>query len=183
MPDGAESIGMKNLKFQLPPGDLLTAMGAAIARQAHLDHMLRMTTKTIRGVSVPIGLRAVPKKTSSMWLRRSVQRLAKKRLGDGAALKQLMDLLERCELATEKRNRFAHAMFAGMVDESNASLMLNNDDKWVPLPAVAAVYALADELEALAFEVNHARLQGFLAQALKARAAESTVERSDGKDH
>jgi hypothetical protein len=61
-------------------------------------------------------------------------------------------------------------MFAGMMD-AKQYFMLTESNDWEPLPKVSDLDATAVELVALADEVNHARLEGFLHEALNDKRA------------
>ena len=63
---------------------LLEALGKIALRHAHLDHILRMTTKTLGEVSVQQALDATAFESSSA-LRDRIRKLAKSKLGEGSA--------------------------------------------------------------------------------------------------
>jgi hypothetical protein len=98
--------------FHIPEDPaLLAAFGTVGLRHSQLDHMLRMTIKSLSGVSIPEAMDATMFQGSKM-LRSRITKLAKSRLGEGKAFIQLQALLERCRRATEKRNALIHNVWA-----------------------------------------------------------------------
>jgi hypothetical protein len=65
--------------------DLLRALATVGIRHTHLDHMLRMTIKTLTNVTPREALDATSV-TGSAALRKRIWKLAKARLGDGPLL-------------------------------------------------------------------------------------------------
>ena len=94
------------------PGDheLWEAIGLVAIRHAQLDHMLRMTVKSVEGLSVKEALDATDLQ-GSKELRERVRRLIKKKLGEGSALVRIDALLARCRRVTQKRNELLHSMW------------------------------------------------------------------------
>jgi hypothetical protein len=72
--------------------DLLRALATVGIRHTHLDHMLRMTIKTLTNVTPREALDATSV-TGSAALRKRIWKLAKTRIGDGTALVRLEALL------------------------------------------------------------------------------------------
>src|ERR1700730_15678142 len=74
----------------------LQAFGRVTIVHAQLDHILRMTIKTLAGITIEVAMDATEREPSSL-LRERIRKLAKARLGEGAALLQLQALMERCK--------------------------------------------------------------------------------------
>jgi hypothetical protein len=74
----------------------------------HLDHILRMLIKTLAEVTVEVALNAT-ETDGSAALRDRIKKLAKQRLGEGAALLGVQDMVERCSRVTERRNTLIHS--------------------------------------------------------------------------
>lgn len=144
--------------------DLLAAIGRVTVRHTQLDYMLRMAIKSLLKVRVQEALDATVR-TGSAELRRRVLRLAKHKLGDGRPYVELEALIERCRRATEKRNVLVHAMFAGNLD-TEQYYVRTEDHQWEAPPSADELVNLSRELLMLANEVNFARLEGFLHEAL-----------------
>lgn len=160
-----EQSPMRMMKFHVPDDPaLLAVLGTISLCHSHLDHVLRMMIKTLTEVTVEEALDATVFEGSAS-LRNRIKKLAKRRLGDGTALVQLQALLERCRRATEYRNDLIHSIWAQDADGGDAAVRTGDHD-WKPLPTIDELDALSDELRSLAYELNTARLDGFLSEAL-----------------
>jgi hypothetical protein len=152
--------------FHIPDNPaLLQAVGVVALRHAHLDHTLKMTIKTLTGVSVGEALAATEYESSSS-LRDRIRRLAKRAIGDGTALVRLQALMTRCKSATEKRNELMHSIWGRELD---GDPQVRGSDGWRPLPTVEELETLARSIKSLTFELNNERLEGFLAEAMKSK--------------
>jgi hypothetical protein len=155
--------------FHVPADkDLLAAYGEVTLRHEHLNHVLRMTIKTIAGLEVDEALNATVHDSSSQ-LRERIRKLARQRLGEGEPLLKVQALLERCRRATDRRNDLVHSVWAKELD--GEAVRRNNDLRWQRLPTVDELHSLCQEVLALTNELNQVRLEGFLHQALTKRAA------------
>ena len=90
---------------------LLAAFGEIALRHEHMNHILKMTIKTLAGIT-PAEALAATKYESSRQLRDRIKRLARKTLGEGATLLKLQALVHTCEALTEKRNNLVHGFWA-----------------------------------------------------------------------
>jgi len=166
-------------KMMMPymPDDpaLLAAIGKVAIRHGLLHHILRMAVKTIADVTVDEGIAATEGQTFVDVARR-VRKLAKQRLGDGAALVKLDALLERFRRANRRRNDLLHALWAQELD-GNPQVRTQGPD-WSPIPKASDLDALAEEMEQLTSEMNHARIEGWLKDALSATPSPSPSGRS-----
>ena len=159
----ANSNNSRMISFYIPQdAGLLGALGIIALRHAHLDHILRMTIKTLSNVSVQEALDATEFESSS-GLRRRIRKLARLKLGEGKALIKLQALLERCSRATKRQNELIHNIWARELD--GEPLMRTNDHNWKSPPTIEELNALSEELTVLTNELNDARLSGFLAEA------------------
>jgi hypothetical protein len=147
------------------PGDrdLWEAIGLVAIRHAQLDHMLRMTVKTIEGLSVKEALDATDRQ-SSRELRTRVRSLVKKRIGEGPTLVRIDALLTRCRKATDKRNELLHSMWG--TNQDGVPVTIGGDHLLRSAPMVSELKSVADEIAELASEINEIRLYGFLKAAL-----------------
>lgn len=147
------------------PGDekLLASIGRIAIFHGHLDHILRMTVKSLAGVSIREALDATARQGSGE-LRKRVRQLARKRLGEGAVLVKIDAILERSRQATEKRNELLHGLWAQELD--GGAVVRTEDHQFIAPPTVDELDALADELASIGKELNIARLDGFLKVAL-----------------
>ena len=155
------------IMFHIPENPkILEALGTITLQHGHLDHILRMTIKTLGEVNVQQALDATAFEGSAV-LRERIRKLAKLKLGEGNALLQLQALLERCRRATEKRNDLIHNIWARELDGDPQ--VRTKDHNWKPIPTIDELEVLSKELGLLINELNSARLDGFLSKAITAR--------------
>ena len=151
--------------FSLPDDPaLLAAVGRVAIRHGQLDHVLRMMVKTLTGITIEEALDATERQGSAA-LRGRVRKLAKQKLGEGEALVRLDALLARAGRVTKRRNELLHSLWAHQLD--GQGVMRGDDGKWYDHPAIAELDALVSSLEEVAWELNGARLEGFLKEALE----------------
>ena len=122
-----------------------------------------MTIKTLEGIT-PEQAMEKTKRIGSAKLRKWIRREALKVLGEGDAFDQLQALLSRCRDLTERRNDVIHGTIGKELD--GEPQMRSEDNRWGPLPSTSELDALAEEIRVLLYEINDARLTGFLAHAL-----------------
>jgi hypothetical protein len=158
----------KMMTFHVPTDrDLLAAIGEVALRHEHLNHILRMTIKTLARLDVAEALDATAYDSTSQ-LRERIKKLARQRLGEGEPLLKLHALLERCKRATERRNNLVHSVWGKELDGEPA--LRGSAEEWRPLPTTAELQDLAENLSQLTLQLNEARLEGFLHQALTQKA-------------
>jgi hypothetical protein len=158
------------MMFHVPEDPaLLAAFGEVTLRHEHLSHILRMTIKTLAGLSVEEALDATAFDGASV-LRERLRKHARQRLGEGPALVKVQALVERCRRATDKRNAYVHSVWAQELD--GQAKRRDSGNGWLPIPTVQELQALSQELLVLTQELNHARLEGFIHEALVARNAQ-----------
>lgn len=154
----------KMMSFHVPQDrDLLAEIGEVALRHEHLNHILRMTIKTLARLDVNEALDATAYDSSSQ-LRDRIKKLARQRLGEGEPLLKLQALLERCKRATEKRNDLVHSVWGKELDGEPARK--GSGHEWRPLPTTTELHDLAEDLAGLTSQLNEARLEGFLHVAL-----------------
>ena len=152
------------ITFHVPPDrKLLAAFGELALRHEHLNHILRMTIKTLADLRPDEALGATAY-DGSRQLRGRIRKLARQRLSEGAPLLKLQALLERCRHATDRRNELMHWIWAKELD--GEAMRLGPDHKSYPLPSLNDLKRLSSEIESLTTELNVARLKGFLFEAL-----------------
>jgi len=146
--------------------ELLAAFGEMALRHEHLSHILRMTIKTICRLRPDEALDATVY-DGSRQLRERIRKLARQRLGEGEALLKLQALLERCSRATNRRNEIMHGIWPRDLDGD--PFRSGTGQTQLPLPTVADLMAVTEELKELTRTLNSARLDGFLSEALSIR--------------
>ena len=154
----------KMITFHVPDDkELLAAFGEIALRHEHLNHILRMTIKSLADLT-PAEALAATKYEGSRQLRNRIRKIARKRLGEGTPLLKLQAILTNCEKLTNKRNELVHGLWAQELDgEAHVRDAYGNSH---PLPTSQELLELAKEIEQLTGHLNSERLQGFLKQAL-----------------
>ncbi len=153
------------MTFHVPQDkDLLAAIGKVALRHEHLNHIFRMTLKTLARLEIEEALDATAYDSTSQ-IRDRIKKLARQRLGEGAPLLKLQALLERCKRATEKRTDLIHGVWGQELDGLPARK--GSGQEWRPPPTTTETEDLAAEIMQLTDELNEARLSGFLHEALQ----------------
>lgn len=148
--------------------ELLAAFGEVALRHEHMNHILKMTIKSLAGLTPAEALAATEYEGSSQ-LRERIKKIARKRLGEGTPLLKLQAILANCKKLTEKRNDLVHGLWAQELDgEAHVRGAFGNTR---PLPTAQELRALGKEIERLTNHLNKERLEGFLMQALSEREA------------
>jgi hypothetical protein len=157
----------KFVRFHVPEDQaLLAAFGEMSLRHEHMNYILKMTIKTLAGITLAQAL-AETKYKGSRQLRNRIKTLARKALGNGAARLTLQALLHTCEALTEKRNNLVHGFCAKELGgEARLSDAHGNQR---PLPTVDDLHALAKAIESHTQRLNLERRHGFLAKILEKR--------------
>lgn len=152
------------MTFYMPedPEFLQAAARVSIAH-SHLDYALRMCVKTFANVAIEEALGATEYEGSRL-LRDRVRKLGRMRLGEGQPLIKLQAMLRRCEAVADRRNALIHNIVA--VEEGGEPQIRTANNTWAPLPKATDLSELSDAITKLTNEINHARLNGFIAEAL-----------------
>jgi hypothetical protein len=152
--------------MELPDDEHLRAVGAVSIRHGHLHHTLRMTIKTILDLSVADAMLATHRQSTSE-LGKRVLSDGKKRISDPRAMAMLQAIINRAHLANDRRNKILHSLWSMRAD--GVRTMKDDPLIYIPEPSVAELTNLAHEILGIVQELNHARLRGFLAEAVKAK--------------
>ncbi len=142
---------------------LMAAVGKEALRHGQLDYVLRMTVKSILKLSIRDALDATDRQ-GSHGLRDRVRKLAKQKFGEGETLVRLDALLARSRRATANRNEVLHSLWARKAGKP----IIRDDDGYAfrQIPTVTELEKMADDLAEAASELNDARMNGFLKEAL-----------------
>lgn len=151
---------------------LLAAFGEVALRHEHMNHILKMTIKSLTDVT-PAEAIAATMFESSTQLRERVRKIARKRLGEGTALVKLQAIVANCKRLTEKRNELVHGLWARELDGEAHVRDAYGEER--PLPTVEDLKDLARELEQLTNHLNFERLEGFLKTALETKRSASSA--------
>ena len=148
---------------ELPDTAHLESIGKITVWHGQLDHVLRLTVKSIRKISVIQAMDATARQ-GSHELRQRVRKLALKEFGEGETLVRLDAFLRRAQKATDRRNKTVHRFWAR---DPDGDLLAGDDDHTLGAPpCVAELDTVANELRTVLLELNTARLEGFLNEAL-----------------
>ncbi len=142
---------------------LLAAVGKIALRHGQLDYVLRMTVKSIQSLSIREALDATERQ-GSHDLRKRVRKLAKQKFGESETLVRLDALINKSRRATDRRNELLHNLWSYDMDRN--PVIRDDDHTFRPAPNIAELNTVADEFAAVALELNVARLNGFLKEAL-----------------
>lgn len=143
----------------------MAAIGSIPIRHGQLDYCLKLTIKNILGVSIREAVDGTYRQQSSE-LRKRIKTMAKQKFGEGETFLKLEALLNRASMATEKRNKILHSLFAYELD--GAPVIRNDDHSFGPFPNIPELSAISNELATITTELNEARTEegGFLKEAL-----------------
>ena len=158
-------MSVRMIIFHVPNNDeLLRAFGEVTLRHEHLVHILKMTIKSLTNLTPEEALDATEFNGAGM-LRGRIKKLAHKKLGDGEPYLKLCAMLTRAKRLSERRNELVHGLWAEDIDDGPGLMHVHGQLE--PLPTVAQLEELSEQLKALTKEFNEARLEGFLKEALE----------------
>jgi hypothetical protein len=153
--------------FDIPQDkDLLAAFGEVALRHEHMNHILKMTIKSLADITMEEAL-AATKYESSRQLRQRIKKLAKQKLGEGSPLLKIQAIINNCEQLTNKRNEFVHGLWVRELDGEAYVRDAFGENRL--LPTVQELTELAKEIEELTKKLISAKSEGFLHQALSER--------------
>jgi hypothetical protein len=151
----------------LPDETLQAAVGRIAIRHGQLDHILRLLLESIDDITLEEA-RARTKSMTSGLLCQCVRRAAKAALGEADAFRQLDALLTAAAGATEQRNRLMHGLCT--IGQDDGQRHRARADRPGQVPTLPELDALAERLDVVAEQLDHARRHGFLNEALQQRA-------------
>ncbi len=162
-----ETSKPKMMTFDIPDDPKqLQAWGEVMLRHSHLDCSLRVSIKTLTGVAIREAVDGT-EFTRSTELRSRIRKLARDALGGGEALVRFEALLERCRRVTERRNDLIHNIVGREVDGDIK--MRTVDHSWRDVPSIEELNALSGEMVQLTYELNEARIHGYIFDALQVK--------------
>lgn len=155
------------ISFHVPKDkDLLSVLGVLTLRHEHMNHILKMTIKSLAGLTPEEAANAL-RFEGARSLRQRISKLAKRELGEGKPLLKLQSLLGRAGNLTDKRNNYVHGIWAKELDGDAG--ILDVPGEMAPLPTVSDLEKLGDDIEELTIELNQARLDGWLKDAINSK--------------
>jgi len=155
----------KMIFFSLPEDkSVQAALGVLVVRHGHLEYVLRMTIKSLCSFSIKDALTDTNKQNAGK-LRKRIEKEAKDRLGQCAALDKLLNWLKRSWKASDERNLYVHSVWARELD---GPLQIQSEDfSWRPPPTVQEFEKLSNEIKSITDELNEDRLYGSLFEAIQ----------------
>jgi hypothetical protein len=141
------------------------AIGIISIRHGQLDNSLRWTIGKLVGLSRQEMLDATARK-GSQELREIIHKLVRHHFGVTDDLVKTDALLNRVKRVTEKRNDILHNLWGYILDHG-AVIRREEDHQFEDVPSVAALNAIADEITAVTRDLNLARIEGFLFEAIQ----------------
>ena len=134
---------------------VLAAIGRIAVRHGQLNYCLRMTVKSLEGVSVGDALPGTEWE-GSRKLSKRIKRIARAHFGDGDVLKWLEEILNRSRLVTERRNDLLHGLWCQKLDGEPG---IRTDHEFQAIPTIAELDDLANTLDQVTDDLNSARLK------------------------
>ena len=154
----------KMIMFHVPEDkELLAAFGEVAIRHEHMSHILKMTIRTLTGVSVDEAVKATAHENISQ-IRTRIKKIARTKLGEGEALIKLQAILCDCKHLTDKRNELTHCLWTQELDRD--AQLRDPHGNTQPLPTAQDLLDLAKSMGELTNRINRERFEGFLYQAL-----------------
>lgn len=101
-------------------------------------------------------------------LRKQITDVAKLKFGGGPTFRRISDLMENARRAAEDRNGIVHDAWGSSIE--TGSPLHYADGAMRASPTVAQVEAIAARLDQIAENLNHARLHGWIKEAIEAEA-------------
>lgn len=136
---------VKMISFHIPKdNNVLAALGEVALRHEQMNHILKMTIKSLTNLAPEVAL-AATKYESSRQLRDRIKKLARKRLGEGAPLLKLQAIMTNCESLTDKRNELVHGLWAKELDGDAHIRDAYGNTR--PLPNAQELQMLAKDIE------------------------------------
>jgi len=142
---------------------LLEAAGRVALSHAQLEHFLRMTVKSLSGLSLQEALDAT--KTMKVYeLREKIKKLFKQKTRDESEKTRLDALLNKAKRLSDERNSLIHRPWAR--DSQGKWVVKEEDHSWGEPPSNGKLNQLANNIWKTGIELNTARLHGFIKEVL-----------------
>lgn len=139
--------------------ELLKAAGRVALAHGQMEYVLRMTVKSLSGLSVQEALDATATMKMSE-LRERIKKLFKEKSCGESEKTKLDALLNKCKRLSDKRNSLIHRPWA---KDSNGKWVVKEEDHaWGQPPSIDELNQLATDIYNATVELNTARLYGFI---------------------
>lgn len=145
--------------------EILQSAGAVSIAHGQLEHILKMTVKTLSGLTVDEALTATSKMKA--WeVRKCIKKLFYDKTTDETMRLKIRVLLNKAEDVSEERNQLIHRPWG--IDEHGNIIVKFPDHVWGDPPTPEMLQALAIRINGVAIEFNTARLDGFIEEVVGA---------------
>lgn len=141
--------------------ELLAAVARVAIAHGHHELIMKRTLKTVNGWELEAADAALKRRSIStvrQWLRNDLAR----RLGAAPEVDRMAELLDRSEALSDRRNDLMHGIWCRELDGERMHL----GDAGLTIPAPADLDDLAWAIKAITDQINDARLNAWLAEAL-----------------
>jgi hypothetical protein len=155
------------IKPYMPSPAVTQQVGKIVIRQGQLDHLLKLTIKSLLGISIHDPLYTEETERVSSKLRERVKELAATKLAAHEdILNELIEQIDKIGKFTDFRNNIVHGVWSRVTTGGPVKLRDSKNDKRHPLPTVKELRDAEAEMYELFLELNNSRLKGKLKQAL-----------------
>ncbi len=146
----------------MPAPALTREVGKIVIRHGQLDHLQRLTIKSLLGISITDALYKKETDKMSGELRERIKQLA----AHQDVLDELITQIESIGRLTKLRNDIVHSVWSRTTTGGPVKLRDQKNDLLHPLPTVKQLRAAEREMYSLFLTLNHSRLKGKLKHAL-----------------
>jgi hypothetical protein len=156
-------------RIQITPArqhDFSNAIPLRVAlAHGQLELMLRMTIKTLAGLTVQEALDAT-RNLRNWELRKNIKKLFNDKTRDQHLRLKLQAILGKCEYLSQERNKLIHNTWG--LDRDGSVLMQGDDHAWGPAPTPSDLADLASAISEVVNTLNQERLRGFIHRVCEA---------------
>ena len=157
---------------------LQAAVGRVAVRHGQMDHFLRMTIKSVSGLTIEQTMKQTKRLTSGPLCDR-LSKYAGQRLGTHhPAVQKLEEILDEARSAADSRNKLMHGLWA--IGEDGEQKFYASGTRRAAVPTITDLNRLESRLDTIASNLNQARRHGFLRKALDPKKSQLIPVRAEG---
>ena len=150
--------------LRLPTDPLLLAsVGKVAISGAKLEYVVRLTIKTVAGLGLSEARNETKLETFGK-LRSKLKKIAKERIPNEEVRAKLEEILKTAGVAVDRRNRLIHDI--SYYTKQGKFFLKQDNEPARPYPTEAEINKIASDLLKIANELNGARKDGFIFEAL-----------------
>lgn len=161
---GSQNFDASKSVMRLPTDDaVLKAVGQVAIAHGHLEYVIRMTIRSLIGMTVTQALDAT-QYVSMRDLRDYVRKLFQKKTTDRELRLRMNALLTEAERLTDSRNGLIHRTWG---ESPDGTLVIKGDDhSFGPSPTVEELNEIVTNIYDLIRRINNERMYGFIDQVV-----------------